>query len=356
MLRLIDWYLAKTVLATTFVTMFVILLLRTFFSYMDELKDVGKGAYSSLDALFYVLLSSPNLLYEYFPICILLGGLFGLGVLAQNSELLVLRASGVSTYRIAYSAMKANLVLVVIVVFIGEWVAPAATKFAKQLRTVAITEGRLTKSSSGIWLKEGNSFIQIGDVYATGELSNITIINLNDKLELASVYQAATGSYDQKAGIWQLQNITFTRYNELNVVSRNMDSMPWDSQFLSPNNVNVVGLNPSDLNMYGLINYKNYLKANGLQSEAYELAFWNKLFMPISITVMMFMALSFIFGPLRSTTMGARILAGTIVGFAFHLTSKTFGNLASEMPPVLSALLPSIIFTLFAYMMMRKAG
>lgn len=356
MLRLIDWYLAKTVLSTTFVTMFVILFLRTFFSYMDELKDVGKGQYGSLDALIYVLLSSPNLLYEYFPICILLGGLFGLGVLAQNSELLVMRASGVSTYRIAYAVMKANLVLIVIVVLVGEWVAPKATKFAKQLRTIAITEGRLTKSQSGIWLKEGNSFIQVADVYATGDLSNITIINLNDKLELESVYQAKTGRYEKQSAHWQLQDITFTRYNEISVVSRKLESMPWDSQFLNPNNVNVVGLNPSDLNLVGLINYKNYLRANGLQSEAYELAFWNKLFMPISIAVMMYMALSFIFGPLRSTTMGARILAGTIVGFAFHLTSKTFGNLASEIPPVVSAILPSIIFALIAYGMMRKAG
>ena len=104
------------------------------------------------------------------------------------------------------------------------------------------------------------------------------------------------------------------------------------------------------------MDYLDYLKANKQDSGRYELAFWRKIFQPLTIAVMLFMALSFIFGPLRSVTMGARIVLGIITGFAFYMTNQIFGpiSLVYRLPPVFGAVLPSLLFVGVSIYFIRK--
>jgi lipopolysaccharide export system permease protein len=71
---------------------------------------------------------------------------------------------------------------------------------------------------------------------------------------------------------------------------------------------------------------------------------------------MMLMALSFIFGPLRSVPMGVRVVTGISFGFLFYVLDQIFGplSLVYNMPPVLGALLPSMLFLLISVYMLLK--
>jgi len=77
---------------------------------------------------------------------------------------------------------------------------------------------------------------------------------------------------------------------------------------------------------------------------------------PVTVSVMLLMALSFIFGPLRSVTMGARIIMGVLTGFGFFITNEVFGplSLVYNIPPVLGALLPSILFATVAAALLSR--
>ena len=68
------------------------------------------------------------------------------------------------------------------------------------------------------------------------------------------------------------------------------------------------------------------------------------------------MALSFIFGPLRSVTMGARVIMGVLTGFGFFILNEVFGplSLVYQLPPYLGAILPSMLFAAIAALMLRK--
>lgn len=83
---------------------------------------------------------------------------------------------------------------------------------------------------------------------------------------------------------------------------------------------------------------------------------WSKIFSPLSVAVMMLMALSFIFGPLRSVPMGIRVVTGISFGFLFYVLDQIFGPLSTvySMPPVLGALLPSMLFLLISVYMLLK--
>lgn len=64
------------------------------------------------------------------------------------------------------------------------------------------------------------------------------------------------------------------------------------------------------------------MKETGQDSKRFELTYWRKIFQPISVSVMMLLALSFIFGPLCSVTAGAKILTGVCLDFYSTLSMK----------------------------------
>ena len=97
-------------------------------------------------------------------------------------------------------------------------------------------------------------------------------------------------------------------------------------------------------------------KQNDLSSLDYELAFWAKIMQPIIILILAFIAVPFVFGPLRSSSIGLKILTGAIVGFSFHTLNTIFAPLTVviNMPPFIAAVLPSIIFLCFGMFMMNR--
>ena len=130
------------------------------------------------------------------------------------------------------------------------------------------------------------------------------------------------------------------------------------SRNLTPDKLGVVALDPDALSISGLHNYVKYLKSSGQDPGRYQLNMWSKIFQPLSVAVMMLMALSFIFGPLRSVPMGVRVVTGISFGFIFYVLDQIFGplTLVYGIPPIIGALLPSASFFLISlWLMMRKA-
>jgi len=71
---------------------------------------------------------------------------------------------------------------------------------------------------------------------------------------------------------------------------------------------------------------------------------------------MLLVALSFIFGPLRSVSMGARIMMGVVTGILFFVSNEVLGSLSLvyQFPPIIGAMSPSILFVSVAWYFMSK--
>jgi lipopolysaccharide export system permease protein len=143
--------------------------------------------------------------------------------------------------------------------------------------------------------------------------------------------------------------------NDIEISKQDLDEFHWTTS-LEPDKLAVVTVKPEELSLGGLYDYVSFLKASEQDPSRYELAFWRKVTQPFSIGVMMLMALSFIFGPLRSVTMGARILSGVVAGFSFYISSEFFGplSLVYNIPPVIGAVMPSLVFLTIAILLMRR--
>ncbi|MEW6353366.1 MAG: LPS export ABC transporter permease LptG [Pseudomonadota bacterium] len=346
-MKILNRYLGAAVAGSTLVVMLVLLALFFFLDFVDEFGDIGKGNYGVPQALQYILFSQPRRIYELFPLAALLGSLIGLGWLAGNSELVVMRAAGVSVAQITLAVMRVGLGLVLVVVFLGEVIAPPAELYAQSNRSIALSDRIALKTNYGFWTRDGLSFINIRTILPGERLGDIYIY------EFDAQHQLRVATYAQKAYFeddrWILQNITQSDIDPGGVHTRHIGRAAWES-LLSPDLINVVAIKPEKLSTWELRKYINYLHDNGQSAQRYELAFWIKLTTPLVTAVMIFLAIPFVFGPLRSAAMGQRIVVGSLVGIGFHLFNQTFNQmgLIYNLSPLLSVLTPLTVFFITA--------
>ena len=120
---LLSSYLMRTIVVSTALVLTVLLSLAALFEFIGQLEDV-KGSYGIPQALMYSLLRLPQLSFEMLPIAVLIGSLLGLGGLANNSELVVMRSAGLSLGRLAAMVAWSGLALTIFTALIGEFIGP----------------------------------------------------------------------------------------------------------------------------------------------------------------------------------------------------------------------------------------
>ncbi|NIY83988.1 LPS export ABC transporter permease LptG [Vibrio hepatarius] len=354
MFKILDLYIGRTIISTTALVLATFIGLSGIIKYVEQLRKVGKGAYDLLHALYFVLLSIPRDIEMFFPMAALLGALIGLGMLASSSELVVMQAAGFSKLDIGMSVLKTAVPLMLIVMALGQWGAPEAQKMARDLRAFALSGGNLASVRAGVWARDANNFIFIGKV-DEDKLYGLNMWQFDENKKLQSVVFAKEVNYQQDNN-WMMSDVQITDMaDETQIVKRDVDEMEWHTS-LAPDKLAVVTVKPEELPLSGLYDYVTYLKESEQDVSRYELAFWRKVTQPFSIGVMMLLALSFVFGPLRSVSMGARVLSGVVAGFTFYISSEFFGplTLVYGIPPVFGALMPSLVFLGLALMLLRR--
>ncbi len=184
-MKILDRYIFRTVATATLATLLVLMLLEMFLSLLVELEDVGKGNYDFPAALQYLLRIQPQRLYEVFPMALLVGGLLGMGALAGGSELIVMRAAGLSLLRLTGSALQAALLLSLTVLAIGEFVAPPLEQIAYEQRAVAKSQNVAIRGGRGFWARDGDYFIHVQSVLPGIRLVDIHIFKIDAEGQLA---------------------------------------------------------------------------------------------------------------------------------------------------------------------------
>jgi lipopolysaccharide export system permease protein len=353
MFKIIDLYIARTLLGTIAVTLSVLIGLSALIKFVEQLRRVGQGDYDMIVAALYVVLSLPREIELFLPMATLLGGLVGMGLLAQSSELVVMQAAGLSRTNITMSAMKSIVIVIIAMMALGEFVTPKSESKAKELRTQALSGGSLLASGSVTWAKDGNDFVSISEVIDQNSLQDIEIYKFDGDLNLTEIIKAEFADFNGQN--WTLSEVNQMRFSETQIANEQLEELSWDSS-LSPDKLGIAAVKPEALSIRGLLDYVGYLENNGQDAARYELALWRKVFQPISVAVMLLLAMSFIFGPLRSVTMGARTIMGVLAGFSFFISNEMFGqvSLVFQLTPILGALLPSALFACLAFYLLQR--
>ena len=157
-----DWYVGRGVLVATIGVLMLLVGLDALTSIVDETDDMRDG-YGFSDILIFVGYTLPRRFHEFVPFAALIGVLVGLGRLATTSELIVIRAAGVSMFRMAAMALKPALLVAALGFGVGEFVAPHTEQLAMSYRALAQRQSLLLQAA-GAWNRDGNTFVHVDAV------------------------------------------------------------------------------------------------------------------------------------------------------------------------------------------------
>lgn len=351
---ILDRYIGRSMLYGVLLVFSVLLALFTFFDFVDKLGDLGRGNFGLSDVMRYLLLTLPKKVYDLFPMAALLGTTLGLSSLAVDSELTAMRAAGVSLLRIVGAVMKTGILLVIAVVVTGEVIAPVSENLAQRGRAEALRIG-IQQKDFGVWLRDGSSFINIGEVLPDLSLLKIGIYQFDENNLLRTQTYAERGYYVD--GKWQLMDVSQSSLSEDKIQIRRIPLQPWTS-VVDPSVLSVFAVNPEGLSAWNLYRYIHHLKRNRQETSRYQLAFWYKVVSPFTTAVMLLLAIPFVFSNLRHAGMGFRLFIGILLGLGFYLFNRGFGyfSVLYGLPAVLGAILPTLLFFLAALYLLRRAA
>ncbi|KGK43064.1 permease [Nitrincola sp. A-D6] len=352
-MKVLDQYIFKQVMQSVLAVLLVVLGLDLLIAFLDQMDNMNEY-YTLGGAVHYVAWTLPRRLYEYIPLGTLVGVMIGLGVLASQSELTVMRAAGVSTGRILLTVFKPVLLMALLGLLLGQFIAPFTEQRAQSVRAVAMAGGG-SYSASGIWHKEGNTFIFINAVESGEIIHGVTRYEFTSDLQLQRSSFARRGVFED--GAWTLNDVNETHLYEAHTQTATLAQERWSSG-LTPDLLSIVVVEPVDLSITGLWEYASYLQGQGVSADVYLQAFWAKLLLPVSIAALVLAGISFVFGPLRSVPIGQRIVSGVILGLLFKFTQDLLGPASSVygFPPLLATLLPILLCGLGGWYLLRRAG
>lgn len=356
-MKTLDRYIAKNVFGAVLVVQLLLVGLDLMLALVNELDNLNKS-YQLSNALYYVMLSAPRRFYDLVPVGVMVGALIGLGSLASNNELAVIRAAGVSITRIIWAVMKPMLLIIAVTAFVGEYVSPKTEVEAQNYRTMKRWDTTNTKGKWGVWLRDGNDYFYFRSIRTDGKLSGIQRHRFADNgKKLLSISYAKSGYYDFDKKGWVLDRVTRTDVGERRVVTERVSSIFWSSD-LKPDLMKVIILEQRYLAPSDLWRYSEYLKAQGLKSHEHEMAFWQKVLMPLTISSLVLVAASFVFGPLRSAPAGTRVFSGVVVGLAVKYVQDILGpaSVVYGFDPVWAVLTPAIGCALYGIILIRRTG
>jgi lipopolysaccharide export system permease protein len=352
-MRLLDRYIARNVIVMTLTVMFVLLAIFSFFAFIDELEEIGRGSYGIIQVIVYVSMRTPALAYELFPMAALIGSLLGLGALVRNGEITVVRCSGVSKPRVVVAVMKAAVVFVVLAMVIGELIAPPSDRFARQYRSLAINDQIALKTENGFWARDENSYINIRGILPGDRLEDIYIYEFDGDDRLRISTHARTARYVDSQ--WILEDISQSILDGNTIDTRSIERAAWDS-LLKPDLITVVAVQPDTLSIWTLVKYITFLRSNGQSAQRYEHALWVKITYPIATAVMVFLAIPMVMDHRRTASASQGILVGGLVGLGFHLLNQAAGHLGIvyEFAPAISAAGPALLMFLVASVLLLR--
>jgi lipopolysaccharide export system permease protein len=352
-MRKLRRYISATITASILMVLAVIIGLDSIAAIIDQMGQMSAN-YDFLAVLRFVAFSIPGSIFDLLPFAALVGCLAGLGLLANNSELVVMRSAGVSTKRVVWMVMRPALVIMLLGMLISEYVAPHTQNIAQSERSNALLKNDNLVSRQGLWHREGNQFLHFNVVQPNGILYGVTIYSFDDEHRLLNTLFAKRAIY--QSDYWLLEDVSESHFTDDRVNKLTVASKPWDTE-LSPDLLNILVLDPLDLAIEGLWKYSAYLDSQGLNSGSYRLAFWKKVLQPVSTLALVLIAISFIFGPLREVTMGFRIFIGVLVGVVFRTAQDMLApaSLVYGFQPIYASLIPIIICLLAGWWFLRRA-
>jgi lipopolysaccharide export system permease protein len=351
----IDRHVAVHVLGLSAVVAFGLVAIYTFINFVTDIDDIGQGDFGIWQLVVYTGMLTPAVLYTLMPLIAMMGTLMGLGSLASQGELTAMRAAGLSIFRIGGAAMYAGLVLGLLSVALGDFLAPMGTQRAETYKSVARYGIASEIGGRPIWLREGEHYFLIRRLISKSHVADVDVFVVDGDSGLRAALRVDDARYDGQQ--WIFEGVDRTLFGPGGVRAERIDQMTWRGG-LSPEVLHLFVLKANTLTAPGLWRLIRYLDENGLDASQYQMSLWRKLVAPFTVAAMMLLAVPFVFGALRDAGAGQRLLVGILIGVGFYVVNEVCASLGQlyGWPAAIAASAPTMALSALAVFRLRAAG
>lgn len=354
MIKTLDRYVIGTILRGVGLVASVVLILGGLFLFMEQQDDIGIGRYSTPDALLFVLLNLPQQVWELLPITALIGALLALGNLARGSELTVMRAAGLSPWRLARGVVIAGLVLVTIGFTMTEIVAPPAVQLARQAKAFAKFSNVDFGGSREAWARDGNLILTVERQTGKTQFGGMMVFELGPGNTLRSIGRAVSARADG-SGRWLLEPYAESRFDTDGVTAGRAANRAIASK-IGAEFLGIAAAEPSQLSTATLWRVISHLQANGLDARESRYVMWSRVARICTAFFSVLLAFPFVFGSLRSTGTGSWLATGLVLGLAFYMLQNLLESSVRVFgyDPLLFAWIPTVLMAMVSLVLIAR--
>lgn len=345
--RNITWYMARLFIIRSFAVLAMLVLV---LMSLDLLGESGKilavPGNDQGDILRYVSMRAPQIIARFLPFSVLLGTLITFAALSQHSEVIAMKAAGLSAHQILAPMFVASLgVAIISFAFNDAVVAPNTARLKLWQDAEYGTIPRDTGIKTNVWVREGDDLINAGTVTGSGDATILGDVSLYLRANggLRQVVKAQEARY-AGAG-WQLSNVS--SFDVATTEEKRFEGLVV-GKGITPDRFNHVKVDGDSLGFFPLMNAIGDLKAAGRRTDNLEGILWHKLSAPLSTLLMPLLAAVAAFGLARSGALFLRAVIGMALGFAYFVADNfalAMGNLGAY-PPLVAAWGPFLLFLL----------
>ncbi len=365
--RILDEYVIREFLLTFFLVLASFVMLLLLFTFFELVGDILRNHIALTTVGEYLINLTPSMLYTITPLAVLIAVLVTFGVLNRNSEIVAMKATGISLYRLVIPVVSIAAVLAVGLFLFDEFYLPQANRRQEALRSTI--KGRPPQTflhPEQKWIfgqphpgEPGRIFYYQFFDPDRNEFANLSVFEFDPATFALSRRIFATRAFwNSDSNSWVFQygwqrdftgaNVTEGSYQEFKQTA--FAEIHEDPGYFKKEN-----LQSQEMNFGQLRNYIRDLGQSGFDTMRLRVALWHKLAYPLTAIVMSMLAIPF------ALSMGRRgSLTGIAVAIAVALTYFVIDNLFGAMgnvnylPAALAAWSPDVLFGLTGgYLLLR---
>jgi len=356
-MKILDRYLAKTLLFYTLGVMAVWIGIYALFNFIDEIKFIGQGSYTALSAMIYVLSDIPAVMYSHSSVIILLGCLLALGHLASTSQLVIARGSGMSIMQLAKIVVKIALIFITVVIFLGEIISPITTQYAESYRSNSLGRNASTTSQEGFWIKDGSSIIHVEKNFNGKLFEGLSLIESGKENQVELILQSDKAMFDKNnLKLKEASGYSLSKNNNTISIAPVKHNLYNAKVLFDQDLINDLKKDPYELSSWDLYKQIHFLNSNNLSASAFKVELYKRIIKPVTLIAMLLFSMLFIFGSLRDASLGKKIFLGVVISLFFELSSR-IGSVISlkfDYSPLLSTSAPTIAVLIVALILLRR--
>src|SRR6202167_638005 len=364
--RIIDEYIVREFAGMFALVLAGLVLSLFFFTFFDLLGDILRNHIALAIVGEYLLNLTPSLLYQIAPLAVLIGVLVTFSVLNRTSEIIAMKATGISLYRLVIPIVSIAACLAVCLFLFDQYYLPQANRRQESLRNVI--KGRPPQTylhPEAQWIFGPKSapgepgcifYYQFFDP-DTNEFANLSVFEFNPvTFQLTGRVFAQRAAWDNDSETWRFENGWVREIQGADVKAyRTFLKTSFPEMRATPDYFKKEDLQSQEMNFGQLDRYIRDLRQSGIDTKRLSVALWRKLAYPLIGVVMSILAIPFALSMgRRGSITGVAVAIG--VALSYFVVDGLFGAMGNVnyLPASIAAWSADILFMLVGgYLLLR---